>query len=66
MSTPLKPPPDGNQNRLGPMIGMVIGSVAIAGVFVALRMYTRLVINRSARWDDWTIALAYVLSSSLV
>ena len=42
------------------MAGMVVGGVTIASIFVMLRMYTRLFINKSARWDDWTIVIALV------
>ncbi len=65
MSSQLKVPPDGNQNRTGIMVGMIVGSVIIAGIFVVLRKYTRLYLTKSARWDDWTIVLAFVLISLL-
>ena len=56
----LMPPPDGNQNRTGAMVGMIIALTTAAGVFVGLRVYTRLFLNKSARWDDWTIVIAFV------
>ena len=62
MSNQLYPPPDGNQNRTGVIIGMVIGPITIAFVFVVLRLYTRLFLTKSARWDDWTILLALVMN----
>ena len=56
----LEPPPDGNQNRTGAMVGAIIAFTTAAGVFVGLRVYTRLFLNKSARWDDWTIVIAFV------
>ncbi|KAL9133093.1 MAG: hypothetical protein Q9175_005732 [Cornicularia normoerica] len=58
MSTQLSQPPDGNQNRTGAMIGMATGPVTVSFIFVVLRLYTRLCLIKSARWDDWTILLA--------
>lgn len=63
MSTQLSPPPDGNQNRTGTAVGLVIGTNTPAFIIVALRLYTRLFITKSARWDDWTIVVALVLTS---
>ena len=60
MDPQLQPPPDGDQNRKGALIGMVVGSVTFAGIFVALRMYTRLCLIKMVRWDDWTIVIAWV------
>ena len=62
MNNQIYPPPDGNQNRTGVIIGMVIGPITIAFVFVVLRLYTRLSLTKSARWDDWTILLALVMN----
>ena len=60
MDAQLIPPPDGNQNRNGPIIGMTIGALAVSTTFVSLRMYTRIFLAKSASWDDWTIVLAWV------
>ena len=57
-------PPDGNQNRTGPIIGMMIGALILSCTFVALRMFTRFFILKSVWWDDWTIVLALVLCES--
>lgn len=59
---PKNPPLDGNQNRTGPVLGMVIGALVMSCGFVGARTYTRLFITKSARWDDWTIVLALVES----
>ena len=53
-------PVDGNQNRTQPILGMIIGALVISCAFVGARMYTRLYITKSARWDDWTIIAALV------
>lgn len=66
MNTQLSPPPDGNQNRTGAVIGVVTGTIAISGIFVVLRLYTRLFLTKATRWDDWTILLAWVLSSLFI
>lgn len=66
MSTQLSPPPDGNQNNTGQILAAFIGFPAMSGIFVALRLYTRLCIIKCARWDDWTILLALVLRFPLV
>ena len=63
MTTQSPPPLDGNQNRTGEILGACIGFLVISFIFVVLRLYTRLFLIKSARWDDWTIALALVLSS---
>lgn len=63
MDTQLLPPPDGNQNRTGQILGACLGFLVMSCVFVTLRLYTRLFLIKSARWDDWTIVLALVLSS---
>ena len=60
MSSQLPQPPDGNQNRTGPALYMTIVSTVLSCIFVGLRMYTRLFITKSARWDDWTICMALV------
>lgn len=65
MGFQLLEPQDQNQNRKGPIIGMTIGALTISCVLVTLRMYTRLVIIKATRWDDWTIALALVLRHCL-
>lgn len=41
---------------------MVLGAYTVSFIFVVLRLYTRLFLTKSARWDDWTILLALVLS----
>ncbi len=66
MSTQLPVPPDGDQNRTGALIGVVIGTFIPSCIFVGLRLYTRLFLTKSARWDDWTIVLALVLSPLLI
>lgn len=63
MSAQLSPPPDGNQNRTGRILGACLGFLVVSSIFVALRLYTRLFLTKSARWDDWTIVLALVLRS---
>lgn len=60
MNTQPSPPPDGNQNRTGPVIGVVTGTIAISCIFVVLRLYTRIFLTKAARWDDWTILLAWL------
>ena len=59
-------PLDGNQNRTGPILGMLIGALVLSCIIVGLRMYTRLFILKAARWDDWTIVLALVCSISSI
>ncbi len=49
----------------GSVIGMTVGALTLSCVFVGLRMYTRIFLTESARWDDWTIVLALVLRSLL-
>ena len=44
---------------------MTVGALTLACVFTGLRMYTRLVITKSARWDDWTIVLACVCEGAV-
>lgn len=44
---------------------MIIAASKLFCMFVGLRMYTRLFLTKSTAWDDWTIALASVLSSLL-
>lgn len=54
---------DGNQNRTGEILRASIGFLVVSFILVMLRLYTRLFLIKSARWDDWTIFLAMVLSS---
>ncbi len=61
MDAPAHFPPDGNQNRTGPIIGMMIGALTLSCIIVGLRMYTRYFILKSVHWDDWTMVLALVL-----
>lgn len=63
MEAQSSPTPDGNQNRTGEILGATIGFLVVSFIFVVLRLYTRLFLVKSARWDDWTIVLALVLSS---
>lgn len=65
MSTQLSLPPDGNQNRRGPIIRMTVCALNLSCIFVGLRIYTRLFLTKSARWGDWTIVLALVLRAFL-
>ena len=61
MDATLSMPPDGNKNKSAAIIGMMIGALTLSCIIVALRMYTRTVLLKSTRWDDWTIVLALVL-----
>ena len=54
-----------NENRRGSIIGMMIGALTLSCVIVGLRMYTRAMILKSVRSDDWTIVLALVLDPLL-
>ncbi len=63
MITSSPTPLDGNQNRTGEILGVSIGFLVISFIVVVLRLYTRLFLIKSARWDDWTILLALVLRS---
>ncbi|CAF9936397.1 MAG: hypothetical protein ALECFALPRED_006841 [Alectoria fallacina] len=63
MSTQLSPPPEGNQNRTGTILRACLGFLVVACIFVALRLYTRIFLIKSARWDDWTIVLALLGSA---
>ena len=68
MACQSSPPPDGNQNRTGELIGVCIGFLVVSFIIVTLRLYTRLVLIKSAGatgWDDWTIALALVCTELL-
>ncbi|KAF6235475.1 hypothetical protein HO173_006158 [Letharia columbiana] len=58
MDTQLLPASDGNQNRTGQILGACLGFLVMSCIFVTLRLYTRLFLIKSARWDDWTIVLA--------
>ena len=60
MNADLLPPPDGNQNRTAPILGMTIGSLVLSCIFVGLRMYTRTFLAKSVGWDDWTMVAALV------
>lgn len=55
--------PDGDQNRTGEILKAAISFLVVSFILVMLRLYTRLFLVKSARWDDWTIVLAMVLSS---
>ena len=59
------PPPDGNQNRTGELIGVCIGFLVVSFIVVTLRLYTRLILIKSARWDDLMITLALVCTELL-
>ena len=61
MTSQLSIPPDGNQNRTGEILGTCIGFLVVSFILVMLRLYTRIFLIKSARWDDWTIVLALVL-----
>lgn len=63
MTTQSPTPLDGNQNRTGEILGACIGFLVVSFISVVLRLYTRVFLIKSARWDDWTIVLALVLSS---
>ena len=63
MNTQSFPPHDGNQNRTGELVGVCVGFLIISVVFVGLRLYNRVFLIKSPRWDDWTIVLALVRSS---
>ena len=63
MNKSLPTPSDGNQNRTGEILGVSIGFLVISFIVVVLRLYTRLFLIKSARWDDWTILLALVMRS---
>ena len=65
MSCQSSPPPDGNQNRTGELIGVCIGFLVVSFIIVILRLYTRLVLIKSARWDDLIIVLALVCTELL-
>ena len=65
MTCPKSPPPDGNQNRTGELIGICIGFLVVSFIVVTLRLYTRLILIKSARWDDWTIFVALVRTELL-
>lgn len=60
MSNQLSPPPNGDENRAGIMIGVFVGLNTMSCIFVVLRLYARLFLTKAARWDDWTIVLALV------
>ena len=65
MSCQSSPPPDGNQNRTGELIGVCIGFLVVSFIIVILRLCTRLVLIKSARWDDLIIVLALVCTELL-
>lgn len=60
MATELSPPPDGNQNRTGVILAMVIACQTITSTVVGLRMFTRTFLAKCVGWDDWTILAALV------
>lgn len=62
MTTQSPIPLDGNQNRTGEILGACIGFLVVSFISVVLRLDTRVFVIKSARWDDWTIVLALVLS----
>ena len=60
MATQLPPPVDGNQNRTGEVLAMVIAAQVITSLVVGLRMFTRTFLAKCVGWDDWTIIAAWV------
>ena len=60
MATQLPPPVDGNQNRTGEVLAMVIAAQVITSLVVSLRMFTRTFLAKCVGWDDWTIIAAWV------
>lgn len=60
MATQLPPPPDGNQNKTGEVLAMVIAAQTITSLVVGLRMFTRTFLAKCVGWDDWTILAACV------
>ena len=60
MACQSSPPPDGNQNRTGELIGVCVGFLVVSFIIVILRLYTRLVLTKPPRWDDLFIVLALV------
>ena len=60
MDSQSQPPPGGDESRAGSFIALTVTTTGVAGVFVAVRMYTRLAISRAVGWDDYTIILALV------
>lgn len=58
-----KPPPDGDKNYAGILIGVNWAVFGPATIVVALRVYTRLRISHNIGWDDAMIVLAQVCRS---
>ncbi len=58
------PPPGGDKNYGGALIGINWAVFAPANIFVALRIYTRLKISHNLGWDDGMIVLAQVRPAS--
>jgi hypothetical protein len=56
----LTPPVGGDQNRAHELLGASWTLFAISACLVAARMYTRLVVQKNAGWDDWIICLTLV------
>ena len=53
-------PPGAFDNRSDGLFVTICVAMSVASVFVALRLYTRGLILRKFRIDDWSLVLAWV------
>lgn len=60
MEKPTTPPPIGNADRSGGLLGTSILALSSVLIFIGLRFATRIWLVKRVGWDDWCIVFAGV------
>lgn len=60
MEKPTTPPPIGDVNKSGGILGTSILALALVLIFIALRFVARIWLVKRVGWDDWCIVFAGV------